>query len=72
MILVFSEPESPRWLICQDWIEEALDVLAMLHGDEDRNELIVQLQHAEILQTKEHYGAEYAFLAHCLKLSGSD
>ncbi|KAG9311678.1 general substrate transporter [Chiua virens] len=41
-------PESPRWLIDHDREEEALQVLADLHGNGDRNNELVALEFEEI------------------------
>ncbi|OJT07815.1 High-affinity glucose transporter [Trametes pubescens] len=41
-------PESPRWLVDHDRSEEALEILADLHGKGDPNSELVQLEIAEI------------------------
>ncbi|KAH8085473.1 general substrate transporter [Cristinia sonorae] len=43
-------PESPRWLVDHDREEEALTILADLHGHGDANAEIVQLEFNEIKQ----------------------
>jgi sugar porter (SP) family MFS transporter len=47
---VWFLPESPRWLIAQDRVEDAIKILATYHGDGDRNDPIVKLQVREMLQ----------------------
>jgi hypothetical protein len=41
-------PESPRWLARKDRWEEALDVLALVHGKGDRNHPWVVREYEEI------------------------
>jgi sugar porter (SP) family MFS transporter len=43
-------PESPRWLIDHDRNEEALEILADVHGHGDANHELVRLEYAEIQQ----------------------
>lgn len=43
-------PESPRWLIDHNREEEALEILADLHGNGDPNAPLVQLEYEEIKQ----------------------
>jgi len=43
-------PESPRWLMDNDREEEALTILADLHGGGDPHDDLVQLEYAEIRQ----------------------
>lgn len=42
------DDQSPRWLIDHDRPEEALEILADLHGQGDPNTELVQLEFAEI------------------------
>ncbi|KAH7154001.1 hypothetical protein DER46DRAFT_627941 [Fusarium sp. MPI-SDFR-AT-0072] len=41
-------PESPRWLIAQDRVEDAVQVLATYHGEGDENHPMVVLQIKEM------------------------
>ncbi|EJD07765.1 general substrate transporter [Fomitiporia mediterranea MF3/22] len=43
-------PESPRWLIDHDREDEALQILADLHGNGDKDHPLVQLEYEEIRQ----------------------
>ncbi|KIL60510.1 hypothetical protein M378DRAFT_167994 [Amanita muscaria Koide BX008] len=43
-------PESPRWLLDKGCEEEALQVLADLHGEGNQNNSLVQLEYQEIRQ----------------------
>jgi hypothetical protein len=45
---LFFFPKSPRWLASKDRWEEALEVLANLHGNGDRNHPKVLAQYQEI------------------------
>jgi sugar porter (SP) family MFS transporter len=58
MCLILFFPETPRWLVAQDRMEDALDVLAKYHGKGDRNSPIVQLQIREIREQAERYRNE--------------
>src|ERR1700678_4263356 len=41
-------PESPRWLMRHDREEEALKILADLHGNGDQNDVVVRSEFEEI------------------------
>lgn len=63
IILVFGMsvfPESPRWLFDHDRSEEALQILADLHGAGDKTNELVQLEYAEIQEQVEYEKAEGA------------
>ncbi|ESK86711.1 glucose transporter [Moniliophthora roreri MCA 2997] len=45
---MFFFPESPRWLLDNDREEEALQILADLHGKGDKNNELVRLEFQEI------------------------
>lgn len=44
---LFFFPESPRWLGTQERWEECLDTLALLHGNGDQNDPVVQAEYLE-------------------------
>ena len=50
-------PESPRWLFDRGREDDALQVLADLHGGGDKSDSLVQLEYAEIKQQVE-FGRE--------------
>lgn len=52
IIVLFFLPESPRWLAYNDRNEEALQVLAKLHGG-STDDAVVQVQYREIMDTLE-------------------
>ncbi|KIK51127.1 hypothetical protein GYMLUDRAFT_50748 [Collybiopsis luxurians FD-317 M1] len=47
---MFFFPESPRWLMDHDRDEEALEILADVHGHGDKNNELVRLEFEEIKQ----------------------
>lgn len=51
--MLLLTPESPRWLIYQNRHDDALDVLAIVWADGDRQNPEVLLQHKEIIETLE-------------------
>ena len=48
MVVDLNNVQSPRWLIDHDREEEALTILADLHGGGDTNNELVQLEFNEI------------------------
>lgn len=48
LLLLPMTPESPRWLISKDRHEEALQILAILHGNGDAEHPLVQAEYHEI------------------------
>ncbi|KAE8415176.1 general substrate transporter [Aspergillus pseudocaelatus] len=58
-------PESPRWLASKERWEESLDTLAMLHGNGDRNDPVVQVEWEEVQEAVRiaHEAKDVTFLA---------
>jgi sugar porter (SP) family MFS transporter len=44
-------PESPRWLVYQDRVDEAFEVLAVVHARGDMTDQVVIAEHREITET---------------------
>jgi hypothetical protein len=51
LVGVWWIPESPRFLVNKDKLDEALDTLAKHHGGGDANSPVVQFQYREIRNT---------------------
>lgn len=50
---IFFLPESPRWLVSKGREQAALNVLAHYHGNDDREDEVVQFEYQEIVGTIE-------------------
>lgn len=63
LVLSVFSPESPRWLIYNDRMEEAIDMLAKYHANGDRNARLVRFEVAEIqatlIEEKEHKAMQW-------------
>lgn len=53
IVILFFLPESPRWLAYHDRTDQAIKVLADLHGS-SRDDPLVQVQYREIMDTLEY------------------
>lgn len=52
IVALFFFPESPRWYASKDRWEEALDVLALLHGNGDTSNPLVQAEYEEVREAQ--------------------
>ncbi|KAJ5693461.1 Major facilitator superfamily domain general substrate transporter [Penicillium macrosclerotiorum] len=64
-IALFFFPESPRWLAGKERWEEALETLAILHGNGNSNDPVVQIEFEEVQQAARvaHEAKDVSFLA---------
>ncbi|KAJ5179217.1 Major facilitator superfamily domain general substrate transporter [Penicillium capsulatum] len=64
-IALFFFPESPRWLAGKERWEEALDVLALIHGKGNRSDPVVQVEFEEVQEAARvaHQSKDVSFLA---------
>ncbi|KAJ5414737.1 High-affinity glucose transporter [Penicillium cosmopolitanum] len=64
-IALFFFPESPRWLAGKERWEEALETLALIHGNGDRNDPVVQVEFEEVQEAARiaHQAKDISFLA---------
>ncbi|KAJ5216617.1 High-affinity glucose transporter [Penicillium cinerascens] len=64
-IALWFFPESPRWLASKERWEEALDVLALMHGKGNRHDPVVQLEFEEVQEAARvaHQAKDVSFLA---------
>ncbi|PGH18930.1 hypothetical protein AJ80_04257 [Polytolypa hystricis UAMH7299] len=58
LLLCLWLPESPRWLVANDRHNEALDVMAKYHGNNDRNSPVVLLEYREMCDDISNIGAD--------------
>ncbi|KAJ5762187.1 uncharacterized protein N7511_005569 [Penicillium nucicola] len=70
---ILWSPESVRWLISMDRVEEARRVIANLHAGNDENALLVNYEMAEITETirEENEAFESASYAEMLRTPGN-
>lgn len=62
---LFFFPESPRWLAGKERWEECLDTLALIHGNGDRNNPVVQVEFEEVREAARvaHEAKDISFFA---------
>ncbi|GAB5589087.1 hypothetical protein Unana1_03987 [Umbelopsis nana] len=51
VFFIFTLPESPRWLVSRNKEEQALTILANIHGNGNPNDELVQFEYNEIVET---------------------
>lgn len=64
-IALFFFPESPRWLAGKERWEEALETLALIHGNGNRNDPVVQVEFEEVQEAARvaHQAKDVSFFA---------
>lgn len=64
-VALFFFPESPRWLAGKERWEEALETLALIHGNGNRNDPVVQVEFEEVQEAARiaHQAKDVSFLA---------
>ncbi|KAF4907643.1 Lactose permease [Colletotrichum viniferum] len=50
LAMIFTMPESPRWLVRHGASDEALQILGRYHANGDINDPLVRLEHEEIIE----------------------
>jgi hypothetical protein len=51
VVFIFTLPESPRWLVSRQKEDQALTILANIHGNGDPSDELVQFEYNEIVET---------------------